>query len=265
MTVANSAPSAGAVAITPASPTTNQTLTATPSGFGDADGDSLTYHYVWKNGTTVVGTDSPTLDLSVAGNGDKGDTIHVSVTASDGTASSGAAIDQVTVANSAPSAGAVAITPASPTTNQTLTATPSGFGDADGDSLTYHYVWKNGTTVVGTDSPTLDLSVAGNGDKGDTIHVSVTASDGTASSGAAIDQVTVANSAPTVSFNSAPSSATEGQTKTYTFTAADADGDSLSFPTGYPDCGTGGSVRAHRRSREAASTAPSPMVRRGRR
>src|SRR2546422_11282465 len=60
----------------------------------------------------------------------KGDTIHVSVTASDGTASSAAAVDQVTVANSAPVVGSVAISPSSPTTNQTLTATPSGFTDA---------------------------------------------------------------------------------------------------------------------------------------
>ena len=80
-------------------------------------------------------------------------------------------------------------------------ATPSGFTDADSDSLTYHYVWKNGTTTVGTDSATLDLSQSGYGNKGDTIHVSVTASDGTASSAAAVDQVTVANSAPVVSLS----------------------------------------------------------------
>ena len=56
----------------------------------------------------------------------------------------------VTVANDAPVAGTVSITPASPTTNQTLTATPAGFTDADGDSLTYHYQWfNNGSPLAG--------------------------------------------------------------------------------------------------------------------
>jgi hypothetical protein len=237
VTVKNSGPSAGTVAISPSSataPTTNSTLTATPSGFGDDDGDSLTYHYVWKNGTTVVGTDSATLDLSALGNGNKGDTIHVSVTASDGSATSSAATDSVTVKNTPPSTGTVAITPSSPTTNSTLTAAPSGFGDDDGDSLTYHYVWKNGSTVVGTDSDTLDLSQAGNGNKGDTIHVSVTASDGTASSSAATDNVTVANTAPTAGTVAiSPSSATKPTTDdTLTATPSgfsDDDSDSLAY------------------------------------
>src|SRR5438876_1703695 len=34
----------------------------------------------------------------------------------------------------------------------------------------------------------------------------------------------------------------EGDTKTYTFTATDPDGDSLSFVSGFPTCGTGGSL-----------------------
>ena len=45
--------------------------------------------------------------------------------------------------------------------------------------MTYHYVWKNGTTTVGSDSATLDLSQPGNGARGDVISVSVTASAGT--------------------------------------------------------------------------------------
>jgi hypothetical protein len=232
VTVVNTAPAAGTVAIAPASPQTNDLLTATPSGFSDADGDSLTYHYTWKNGSTVVGSDSATLDLSQAGNGDKGDTIHVSVTASDGSASSSAALDSVTVQNTAPAAGTVAIAPASPQTNDLLTATPSGFSDADGDSLTYHYTWKNGSTVVGSDSATLDLSQAGNGDKGDTIHVSVTASDGSASSSAALDSVTVQNSAPSSPSLTSPAdnAITNDNTPTFDWSnSTDPDADTLSY------------------------------------
>src|SRR5436190_16488425 len=118
----------------------NQSVTATPSGFSDADGDGLSYSYQWyKNGVALSGETSSTLDLSVAGNGNKSDLIKVVVSASDGTASSGSVNDTVTVANSAPVAGSVAISPVSPTTNQTVTATPSGFSDADGERLRHNY------------------------------------------------------------------------------------------------------------------------------
>ncbi len=44
-TLANRAPLTGTVVIVPASPATTDTLTATPSGFSDPDGDTLTYAY----------------------------------------------------------------------------------------------------------------------------------------------------------------------------------------------------------------------------
>src|SRR5207249_3751089 len=164
----DSAPTA-TVALNTSTPRTNDTLTATATK-ADADGDAVTLTYVWKvNGTpkkTTAGSSSlsDTFDLSVAGNGDRGDTILVEVTPNDGTVDGAAASAMVTVVNSVPSAGTVAITPPSPTTNQTLTATPSGFSDADGDTLTYHYQWsKNGTAIAGATGSTLDLSVAGNG------------------------------------------------------------------------------------------------------
>ena len=81
MTVQNSAPSVS-VALAPASPTTTTTLiaTATPT---DADGDVVSVTYTWRNGATVVRTTGPTtattdsLDLSIAGNGNNGDTVSV--------------------------------------------------------------------------------------------------------------------------------------------------------------------------------------------
>ena len=235
VTVANTAPVAGTVTITPASPTTNQTLTATPAGFTDADGDSLTYHYQWfNNGSPLAGETSSTLDLSVAGNGNRGDLIKVEVYATDGNAGTSSTVnDTVTVANTAPVAGTVTITPASPTTNQTLTATPAGFTDADGDSLTYHYQWfNNGSPLAGETSSTLDLSVAGNGNRGDLIKVEVYATDGNAGTSSTVnDTVTVANTAPVAgTVTITPASPTTNQTLTATpagFT--DADGDSLTY------------------------------------
>ena len=84
--------------------------------------------------------------------------------------------------NTAPVVDTATITPASPTTGQTLTANFTGH-DADGDPLTPTYQWTRAALDIGgATSATLDLSLAGNGDKGDLIRVRVTVYDGTARS-----------------------------------------------------------------------------------
>ena len=79
-------------------------------------------------------------------------------------------------------AGSVTLTPDAPTTNAALTAAPEGFSGGTGP-LTFSYPWFNGTRQLATTGPTLDLSVAGNGDRGDTVSVCVSASDGQNSGG----------------------------------------------------------------------------------
>ncbi len=51
-----------------------------------------------------------------------------------------------------------------------------------------------------------------------------------------------ANVAPVIAWTANPSSANEGDTKTYTFSITDSDSSSWSFVTDYPDCGSLGSV-----------------------
>jgi len=102
--------------------------------------------------------------------------------------------------NHAPNTGTVTLSPASPRTNQVLTASVSGFSDPDGDPISYRYRWlRNGTEIAGATSSTLDLNATGNGDRGDTIRAEVYAID---NKGAASDSVpattTVANTVPTV-------------------------------------------------------------------
>ena len=71
------------------------------------------------------------------------------------------------------------IDPASPRTNDSLTVV-AGSTDVDGDTVTYDYQWKkNGADLAGETGDELDLSVLGNGDKGDEIAVALTPSDGT--------------------------------------------------------------------------------------
>jgi hypothetical protein len=148
---------------------------------------------------------------------------------------SGTADDTETVQNSAPVAGSVAIMPSSPTTNQTLTATPSGFTDADSDTLTYQYQWyKNGNPIAGATSNTLNLATAGNGDRGDVIKVVVYATDGFGgTSGSVNNSVTVQNSAPSLTGGSA--SVQYSDPLAFTPASSDDDGDTLSFSaTGVP-------------------------------
>ncbi len=69
----DAAPQQGTVAITPSAPRTSQTVTATPSGFTDADGDPLTYRYQWlRNGTEIAGATTSSLNLDDAGSGGQG-------------------------------------------------------------------------------------------------------------------------------------------------------------------------------------------------
>jgi fibronectin type 3 domain-containing protein len=96
------------------------------------------------------------------------------------------------------------------------------------------YVWRNGATVVKTTSntashtDTLDLSVAGNGNKGQVISVAVTPSDGTVSGTAANASVTVVNSPPTLT-NPGDRTNDEGDTVSLQLIAVDADGDSITY------------------------------------
>ena len=169
------------------SPGTNDVLTATATT-ADADDDTVSLSYEWKvdglsvQTTTATSSLTDTLDLSVGGNGDNGDTITVTVTPNDGDADGDDVTDTASVGNQAPVVDSVAI---APTTLRTLTlASTSVTGhDDDDDPITYAYQWTNGgVDIDGATDSTLDLSVAGNGDRGDSIAVRVTATDGSATS-----------------------------------------------------------------------------------
>jgi hypothetical protein len=233
---ANTPPVVDSVTISPSSPTTAQTLTATVTSH-DADGNPLTTAYQWsRNGTDIAGATGATLNLATAGNGDRGDLIRVRVTVNDGTASSPPLTSSpVTVANTAPTA-TVGLSPASPSTGATLTATATK-SDADADPVGLTFVWKvNGTIRQTTVSPTgltdtFNLSVAGNGDPGDIVSVEVTPNDGTINGSLVSAQVTVAAAGPTTyasdtftrTVNNNWGSATTGGAYTLTGTAADFD------------------------------------------
>jgi fibronectin type 3 domain-containing protein len=191
----NHAPVVDYVTVDNQTPATNDTLTAQVQAH-DPDNDPLTYGYQWtNNGIAILGATEATLGLSAVGHGDKGDQIAVEVTANDGNTDSGAlASDTVTVINTAPAA-TVALDDHTPRTDALLTATATK-RDADGDSVSLTFVWKTDGVIKRTLtsatalSDTFDLSVAGNGDAGQTVSVEVTPSDGETGS-PALDSVRV--------------------------------------------------------------------------
>src|SRR5262249_35702741 len=131
-----------------------------------------------------------------------------------------------------PPTGAVMLSNSSPLTNETLTAT-AVTSDGENNPVTLTYVWKVGNTVVKTTANTtaltdsLNLSIAGNGNRGDVITVEVTPNDGTVDGDKVTASATVGDSAPSATPQSA--STLEDTPQSGTLAGADADGDSLTF------------------------------------
>ena len=140
----------------------------------------------------------------------------------------------------------VSITPSSPGTKTLLTASAAG-SDPDGDPVSFSYQWsKNGADLPGANGTTLDLSIAGNGDKGDQVSVTVTASDGSNDSSPMTSAaVIVVNTDPTFNQNLPDRSSAEGDSVSFSSGASDPDGDALTYAaTGLPpgvaiDAGSG--------------------------
>ena len=227
----NSAPTIDSVSFSPMPVHTDDLLQASVVPH-DPEGDTLTLSYEWsRNGAVIPGATTAGLDLSGSGAGDRDDTIALRVTASDGQLST-TANASIVVADSAPTVS-VALNETSPTTNALLTATATA-SDPDGDSLTYTFKWQvNGVTFETATGPNpadgFDLSLAGNGDRGDTISVQVTASDGTLESSPASAAAVIANSAPVVAVSLSDATPRKKDVLVATATGDDADGDPLTF------------------------------------
>ena len=114
-------------------------------------------------------------------------------------------------------------------------------------------MWKNGATTVrdvtkstftAADlTDTLDLSQAGNGNKGDVITVEVTPNDNLFDGSTATDNVTVKNTPPVVALSAGNNlSPNEGSTYTYSYTISDADGDTIASVA--TSCGSGTKTNA---------------------
>jgi uncharacterized repeat protein (TIGR02543 family) len=178
--VTNTPPVASNLAITPTSPVTGDNLVASYSYF-DADGhpeyNSIISWY--KNGVFNVTTPSLTLPAAYTA---KGEVWTFSVTPYDGFDYGSVVISgPVTIGNTAPSFTSLVILPNPAFGSSTLTATPSGFVDADGDVEGYTYQWqkKVADTYQNIDGATSKTLGSVNFAPTDWIRVQVTAFDGT--------------------------------------------------------------------------------------
>jgi hypothetical protein len=175
VTISNTPPVLAAVGLAPTTAYEATTLTCTPGTYGDADGESVTLSYSWTvNGASIAAT-TATLTGVYFG---RGDIVACIVTPNDAT-SSGAPVrsSTVTISDTAPSVAGVTVSPSPAYTDTTLTCTPSGGFDADGDMISYTYQWfvnsvvrsgETGSTIAGTQYA-----------RGDAVYCRVTPLDGT--------------------------------------------------------------------------------------
>lgn len=226
LSISNTPPSAMTVSLSPASPSTTDTIESVVVGWSDPDGDEEMYEYRWYiDEELVLDATGPTLDAELTSHFQS---IVLEVTPFDGEDVGDPIYSEaLSIENTVPEITNVELSPNPITTIDTVTATPSGWADIDDDPATYIYQWTINGVEAGEDSETLSPSLT---TRGDTIQCTVTPSDGTeGGEGPPISSETmeVVNSRPTVASNSiTPTTAVVGDTLTCAYTAfSDPDGD----------------------------------------
>ncbi len=192
LTVSNAPPVLGGISLNATTPTENSVLIVTEQDVSDADGDIVTFEYAWSIGGVVVST-APSIDGDTF---DRGDSITLTVTPTDGeddgTPVSGGPWQ---VVNAAPTlTSAPAFNKSNPRASDDVIVA-AAFDDADGDPVTLDFAFSlNGTVVQTGPSNTLAASYV----VGDTIQVTVTATDGLGGIASATSStITVRNTVPT--------------------------------------------------------------------
>ena len=191
--IGNTIPVLDTVSLTPTTAYEGDTLTCTPSSLDDDDGDSITYGYQWTVNSWDPGVSDNELNSS---HWSRDNEVFCTVTPYDGS-EYGAPVSSntVTISNTVPEITSVTVSPSSPTTNESLTASVSTH-DEDGDSVSVSYVWLvDGSPASGAFGNTLSGETYF--DKHQEIAVEVTPSDNEgAGTSATSDSVTAVNSAP---------------------------------------------------------------------
>jgi hypothetical protein len=209
----NNPPVVDAVVIDQAAPRTDDVLTVTISA-SDPDGDELTYTYRWRlGGVAIPGQVGPTLDLSLAGNGDRGDVISVRVTAVDGISESAPRTSsQVTIVNSPPVFGQDLADRTDP--EDAAISLAAGATDADGDALAYEASGLPAGLAIDAASGLISGTIAAGAASGSPYGASVSVTDGSdAAEPDAFTWTVGASQAAAITFRGAASAAVRDTNK----------------------------------------------------
>ena len=218
----NGVPSQPAVSISPSPAYSSDVLLASATGSTDPEGAPVTYIYEWLLNGSFSAHTGASLPNSAT---NKGEDWTVRATPSDGTANGDFGEATVTIVNSVPVVTSVAISPATPTPQDTLTCMYNT-SDADGDTVSPIFQWTMGGNALSSTTDTLN----GPFQYGDVISCSVTPYDGTDYGAPVTNTVTVANAAPVVaSVTLSPSAVYTNDLLQVNVIAADPDGDPLSY------------------------------------
>lgn len=225
--IGDTAPVLDALALGPTDPTETSTLAVTLGSSHDIDGDAITFTYDWYVTDTLVRSgDHPTLtgaDFS------KGDVVYVTATPADDAATGASVVSNTaTIADTAPTFDALALSPVPLYSDSVATCVPSGWSDVDDDPEAYRFVWYVEGDVAGTDA-TLDGSLFARGDE---VSCQATAFDGDLEGPTlTTETTTVANAAPVLASASLSSlSPTTSDTVSLTLgTCYDGDGDYIVY------------------------------------
>lgn len=230
-TIVNSPPPAPRLAFAPARPRRVDGVALALTQPPDADGDVITYRYAWtRNGARF---DAPADQAQIPRNVPRrGERWAVEVVASDGEADAPATRLEVTIADTAPTATAVALcdgpVPSGTVLQARLTLAAS---DADGDPITYRHEW----TVNGKPLPALSGQARLTAPalrKHDVARVVVTPWDGELAGPSATAECEVVNTppaAPVIALEPAAPTARTGLQVVVKKPSTDRDGDAVTY------------------------------------
>ena len=197
-------------------PAAQTVVTGTTASFSVSASGTVPFSYQWKkNGTDIPGATSSSYTTPATTMADDGTKFSVMVTNSAGSVTSNEAKLGVS---------ATAVKPAittQPAAQSVVAGSVASFSVSVSGTSPFIYQWKkNGTDISGATSSTYTTPATSNADDGNKFSVVVTNTAGTATSNDATLTVTSAAVAPVISTQPASQTVTEGETATFSVTAA---------------------------------------------
>jgi len=191
--ISNTGPEVQNTTIVPNTGILSNSALSCSGSVSDADQESLTPTYAWKNGNSIIGTGANiTLNASMV---QPSDSVTCVVSVTDGYGATAEESATVIIENTAPTLDSLSISPATAYNSSQLTCTPIAT-DIDNQSLITTYTWTNSTTNsnLGSDSTLqLDSNIS---TRNDEISCAVEISDPSGGTITGSTSVTLGNRAP---------------------------------------------------------------------